>query len=106
MITGIKHRRPPPPPARHPRGELQLTAELHGVISQLYRGSLRSSPRDRTATATPVAPVPRTIPLAAVIAIIIVQLSYAKSRRVSRFCKEEDSKERGSFPRDSWLDIA
>lgn len=37
MITGIKHRQP-----RHPR-ELQLTAELHGVISQLYRSPLRSS---------------------------------------------------------------
>lgn len=38
MITGIKHRQPRATPR-----ELQLTAELHGVISQLYRSPLRSS---------------------------------------------------------------
>lgn len=53
MITGIKHRRP-----RHPR-ELQLTAELHGVISQLYRSPLRSSAIEPTPSFAPSAPDPR-----------------------------------------------
>lgn len=71
MITGIKHRRPP----RYPR-ELQLTAELHGVISQLYRSPLRSSAIEPPPLHPP--PGPR-IPPAAVIAIVIVHLSRAKS---------------------------
>lgn len=62
MITGIKHRRP-----RHPR-ELQLTAELHGVISQLYR----SHPR--------LHPLPGYLPLV----IVIVHLSRAKCKTAHR----------------------
>lgn len=68
-----RHQTPPTP--HYPR-ELQLTAELHGVISQLYRSPLCSSAIESPPLHPP--PGPR-IPPAAVIAIVIVHLSRAKS---------------------------